>query len=232
MASCQGTQFCHLDTTHHTHQHCFRPVSSACPVRSTRPRIISYQLHNPFSAVIRRPCCHTQPLISYGRRPIPRKMAQKAKKDRARSNTTALNNLHIGTAIVNTIFVLFHSLLRSRSLLAYVLLSAPSFVCEYVLEVSGRPKYDPTTKALKTAGEDLAAEGLTEYMFDVIWVTWASIVAVMLFGNWGWLLWLSVPAYGVWLGYGLLGMGKQKLAQMQQSDEPAPQGNRRSRRAA
>lgn len=162
-------------------------------------------------------------------------MAQKAKKDRAKSNAAALNNLHVGTAAVHALFLAFHFLLDSRSLLTYGLLSAPSFACEYVLESSGRPKYDAATGALKTAGEDLDAQGLTEYMFDVIWVTWGSLICVMLFGNWGWLLWTVVPAYGLYLGSGLLGMGKQKMAQMQggADDAPAaPQGNRRSRRTA
>lgn len=163
------------------------------------------------------------------------KMAQKAKKDRAKSNTTALNNLHIGTAVVHALFLAFHFLLRSRSLVTYGLLSAPSLICEYVLESSGRPKYDSQTKALIKSGEDLNAPGLTEYMFDVIWVTWASLVAVIVFGNWGWLLWALVPAYGLYMASGLLGMGRQKMAQMQGAGDAqaqAPQGNRRSRRAA
>ena len=163
-------------------------------------------------------------------------MAQKAKKDRAKSNTAALNNLHIGSLIVHVLFLLSHFLFRPRSLLAYGLLSAPSFICEYILEASGRPKYDPATKALKSSGEDLAAQGLTEYMFDVIWVTWASLIAVIFFGSWGWLLWAVIPGYGLYLGSGLLGMGKQALSQMQggggAGEEAVPQGNRRSRRAA
>ncbi|EHK17035.1 uncharacterized protein TRIVIDRAFT_216889 [Trichoderma virens Gv29-8] len=162
-------------------------------------------------------------------------MAQKAKKDRAKSNAASLNNLHIGSLVVHVLFLLSHFLLRSRSLLVYGLLSVPSFVCEYILETSGRPKYDAATGALKTSGEDLAAAGLTEYMFDVIWVTWASLVSVILFGNWGWLLFAVVPAYGAYLGYGLLGMGKNALAQMQDTGNAgnaAPQGNRRSRRTA
>lgn len=166
-------------------------------------------------------------------------MAQKAKKDRARSNAAALSNLHIGTAAVHILFLAFHLFLGSRSLVAYVLLSAPSFACEYVLETTGRPRYDLATGALRTAGEDLNAQGLTEYMFDVIWVTWGSLICVMLFGNWGWLLWTVLPAYGLYLGSGLLGMGRQKMAQVQgggdsagDSAPAAPQGNRRSRRAA
>lgn len=164
-------------------------------------------------------------------------MAQKAKKDRAKSNTVALNNLHMGTLAVHVLFLAFHFLLRSRSLVAYGLFSTPALLCQYALESSGRPKYDSASGSLKTSGEDLNAEGLTEYMFDVIWVTWASLISVMLFGNWGWLLWAVVPAYGLYLGSGLLGMGRQKMAQMQGGggvDEAAaaPQGNRRSRRAA
>ena len=158
-------------------------------------------------------------------------MAQKAKKDLAKANTSALNNLHITSLAINLIFLLSHFLFRSRSLFTYFLISAPAFICEYVLESSGRPKYDAATKTLKNAGEDMAAQGLTEYMFDVIWVTWASDILVVLFGSWGWWLWAAVPAYGLYLGSGLLGMGRQKLAQMQGPGE-VPQGNRRQRRAA
>jgi hypothetical protein len=162
-------------------------------------------------------------------------MAQKAKKDRAKSNAASLNSLHIGSLTVHVLFILSHFLFRSRSLLTYGLLSIPSFICEYILEVSGRPKYDAATGALKSSGEDLAAAGLTEYMFDVIWVTWASIISAILFGKWGWLLFAVVPAYGAYIAYGLFGMGKNAMAQMQgggNADNAAPAGNRRARRTA
>ncbi|KAI0544583.1 hypothetical protein F4679DRAFT_518701 [Xylaria curta] len=163
-------------------------------------------------------------------------MAQKARKDRAKANAAALKNLHIGTLIVNGLFVLFNLLFKRRSLLLYILLSIPSFICEFVLESTGRPKYEPSTNALKTAGEDLSAPGLTEYMFDVIWVTWASVVLVTLFGNWGWLLWSVVPAYGAFKGFGLLGaargMAGMQQAQQQQATGAQAAGNRKQRRAA
>lgn len=165
-------------------------------------------------------------------------MAQKAKKDRAKSNAASLNSLHTGSLVVHVLFLLSHFVFRSRSLFVYGLLSVPSFICEYILEASGRPKYDAATGALKTSGEDLAAAGLTEYMFDVIWVTWASIVSVILFGNWGWILFAVVPAYGAYMAYGLLGMGKNALSQMQGAGNAGtaaapPQGNnRRARRTA
>jgi SRP-independent targeting protein 2/TMEM208 len=157
-------------------------------------------------------------------------MAQKAKKDRAKSNAVALNNLHIGSAVVNVVFILFRYIFKSRSLTLYIMLSIPALICEIVLERAGRPVYDRDTKALRTAGEDMAAPGLTEYMFDIVWVTWASVAVVLLFGNWGWLLWLAVPAYGAYQGYSLLGM-RSKMAEMSGAEEP-PAMNRKQRRAA
>ncbi|KAI1815304.1 hypothetical protein GGS20DRAFT_584666 [Poronia punctata] len=162
-------------------------------------------------------------------------MAQKARKERAKANATALMNLHIGTLVVNVLFFLSNILFKRRSLTAYIILSIPAFVCEAVLESTGRPKFDPSTKALKNAGEDLSAPGLTDYMFDVIWVTWASVILVILFGNWAWLLWSAVPVYGLVKGFSLLGatrgmMGGQQ-AQQQQPENPVA-GNRKQRRAA
>ncbi|KAM3465541.1 hypothetical protein BB8028_0001g11290 [Beauveria bassiana] len=162
-------------------------------------------------------------------------MAQKAKKDRAKANVAALYNLHLGSAIVNLVFLASHFLLRPRSLVLYGVLSAPALACEFVLERSGRPRHDAATGTLKSAGEDLAAPGLTEYMFDVVWVTWAAAILVMLVGSWGWALWAVVPAYGVYMASGLLGFGRSQLAQMQgqgQSESAAPTANRRQRRAA
>lgn len=109
-------------------------------------------------------------------------------------------------------------------------------MAEYILETTGRPKYDGNTKALKSSGEDLAAAGLTEYMFDIIWVTWLSLVCVILFGNWGWLLYSVVPIYGAYKGYGLLGLARGMMGGAQKGQMPEEQvamaGNRKQRRAA
>jgi hypothetical protein len=162
-------------------------------------------------------------------------MAQKARKDRAKSNSQALNNLHTGSLVVNGIFLLLHFVFRSRSLLLWFILSLPSFICQFTLEKTGRPSYDPSTNALKSSGEDLAAPGLTEYMFDVIWVTWAAAVLVALFGNWAWFLWAVVPAYGGFKAYGMMGAAKQMAglgAGGGAEGAGAPAGNRKQRRAA
>lgn len=161
-------------------------------------------------------------------------MAQKAKKGVAKANATTLNNLHIGTLAVNVLFLLFSLLFRRRSFVAYLIFSIPAIVSEFVLEKTGRPTFDATTGALKSSGEDLAAPGLTEYMFDTVWITWGSLITVMIFGNWGWLLWSVVPAYGVYKGYGLLGMARGMGKEMGGAPEQMPeqQMNRKQRRQA
>lgn len=162
-------------------------------------------------------------------------MAQKAKKDRAKANVSTLNNLHIGTLSLNVIFILFSLFWKPRSMLAYGIISIPSLVAEYILESTGRPKFDPSTKTLKSSGEDLAAPGLTGYMFDIIWVTWFCLVSVMIFGNWGWICWSVIPAFGAYKGYGLLGMARGMMGGAQAGQMPQEQpvvGNRKQRRAA
>lgn len=161
-------------------------------------------------------------------------MAQKAKKDRAKANTAALNNLHIGTLTMNGLFIIYNILIRRRALLPYIILSIPCLIAEFVLESTGRPKHDPVTKALKSSGEDLAAEGLTEYMFDVVWITWGCLVAVVAFGNWGWIIWSLLPMYGAYKLFGLWGMTKGMRGGNAPPvvEEQAPAGNRRQRRAA
>ncbi|CAK7245554.1 MAG: hypothetical protein STHCBS139747_007138 [Sporothrix thermara] len=169
-------------------------------------------------------------------------MAQKAKKDRAKSNAATLNSLHIGALIVNAVFLLFCVVFRSRSLVAWLLMSMPAFLCQYMIERAGRPRFDAQTGVLRSSGEDLAAAGLTEYMFDVVWVTWGVELLVVLFGNKLWFLWAVVPAYGAYKGYGLLGSARQMAAlggmggagaggaDGAAAGQPAP--NRRQRRAA
>lgn len=164
-------------------------------------------------------------------------MAQKAKKDRAKANITTLNNLHIGTASLNALFLVFNLLVKRRSLFAWFLFSIPCLVAQFILETSGRPKFDSTTKALKSAGEDLSAPGLTEYLMDIIWVTWCCLIAVITFGNWGWVVFGVIPVYGAYKGYGLLGMARGMMGSAKSGHIPddvsvQAQGNRKQRRAA
>ena len=68
---------------------------------------------------------------------------------------------------------------------------------------------------MKSAGEDLDAKGLTEFLWDVLYWSWGCVVFAAAFGDRAWWLWIVIPCYGVWLGYttfmgvrgGMAGMG-------------------------
>lgn len=168
-------------------------------------------------------------------------MAGKARKDLAKANVAALSTLHIGSLVLNGAFIVFSLIFRSRSLVTYFVLSIPAFACQYILESSGRPKYTTLNgkSSLKSAGEDLAAPGLTGYLFDVVWVTWACLFVVLAFGDKAWWLFAIVPVFGLWKGWGLIGAARgmmggpqgQAQAGEEQQQQAAPQ-NRRQRRMA
>ena len=172
-------------------------------------------------------------------------MAQKAKKDLARANAQSLKTLHLVSLALNTTFLISSLVFRSAhsrpSLNLYLALSLPAFICELILERTGRPRRDPATGALRSPGDDLAAPGLTEYLFDVVWVTWACVVLAMLFGDRAWWLWAVVPAFGVWKGWGLLAAARTMVGLgglpgvggiQGPPAEGTAQANRRRRRAA
>lgn len=54
---------------------------------------------------------------------------------------------------------------------------------------------------MKSAGEDLGASGLTEFMWDITYWTWICMVAACVFGDRAWWLYLAVPMYSVYLAW-------------------------------
>lgn len=89
------------------------------------------------------------------------------------------------------------TLRTSLSLKRYVLLSAPGLLIEFYLEKLARPSYNPDG-TLRRAGEDLDAQGLTEFMWDIVYWTWINLILVMILGNRAWWLYLVIPAYAIY----------------------------------
>lgn len=88
---------------------------------------------------------------------------------------------------------------------------------EISLERLGRPSLHPDG-SLRRAGEDLDAKGLTEYMWDVLYWTWACVGLVCLLGDWAWWLYAVVPLYSAWLAWTTLGGVRNGFAGMQGDD--------------
>ncbi|KAF1919489.1 hypothetical protein BDU57DRAFT_546139 [Ampelomyces quisqualis] len=132
-------------------------------------------------------------------------MAQKATKTLAASNTSRLNQTLYLTLFIHLLYwalrgILYRSTFTRRSLLLYLLLSAPQLAIQFLFERQSRPVLTPDG-ALTRAGEDLEAKGLTEYMWDVVYWTYGVIFFVAVTGDWAWWLWSVIPAYSVYAAW-------------------------------
>lgn len=61
------------------------------------------------------------------------------------------------------------------------------------LEYVGRPTFDDKGGVI-TSGSDLGQAGLTEYMFDVLYLTWGIQLLVAFFTTYAWWLYLLVSS--------------------------------------
>jgi hypothetical protein len=146
-------------------------------------------------------------------RPLPpTNMAGAAEKKQAQRNLETLSSVHKLSAIVNAITLLSLFLLGrpSSGKKWYFIFSIPAFACQYIAEKIGRPRYNINAdgyKVLVRAGDDLQQAGLTEYMFDIIYLTLLIDILTVVFGTMKvWYLLLVVPAYACWKLKGVFSM--------------------------
>lgn len=83
-----------------------------------------------------------------------------------------------------------------------MLLSIPSLAIEFYLDKAGRPRHNASGE-LVSPGEDLAAAGVTEYLWDIVYSTWIVLGLVGVLGEWAWWVGLVVPLYAAYLAWGL-----------------------------
>ena len=117
-------------------------------------------------------------------------MAQKAAKTLAARNVSILNRTLLLTLGFHGTFLLLRLLFLRRSLTLYAILSAPALIIQFWFERISRPTYGPNGE-LKRSGEDLEAQGLTEWMWDVLYWTYLCLVFVAVIGDYGWWAYVS-----------------------------------------
>ncbi|CAG8508734.1 12312_t:CDS:2 [Ambispora gerdemannii] len=61
----------------------------------------------------------------------------------------------------------------------------------------GLPRYNKYDGSVEWSGEDLNSEGLTAYMFDIIYITW-FVHFVSMFWEAAWWIYLVIPAYALY----------------------------------
>jgi hypothetical protein len=150
-------------------------------------------------------------------------ISQKSLKSLAARNAATLNRTHLITLAIHLFYHLLRLVLSTRKLLPYILLTLPALAIEFYFERLSRPTYTADGD-LKRAGEDLEAKGLTEWMWDVLYWTWACMVLVAVAGDWAWWAYAAVPGYSAWLAFATYSGMRQGMAGMGGSAEGAGGG--------
>ncbi|KAG6837526.1 hypothetical protein H0H93_007707 [Arthromyces matolae] len=132
-------------------------------------------------------------------------MANAAAKRIANQNESTLKTLRLGMLLPTLISILLRLLFRRDSLppskgplAIYVATFLPAFFLSNYLIKIGTTRRDSTTGTLISYGEDLSQPGVTEWCFDILYVTWACQIGSGALGEWFWWLYMVIPAYAVY----------------------------------
>ncbi|KAF8318300.1 uncharacterized protein EI90DRAFT_3147303 [Cantharellus anzutake] len=119
-------------------------------------------------------------------------MANASAKKTAAQNEVAIKNLQIGMLIANISYFLLRLILPYRTfpptwrqLTLYIMTAIPEFVLFRHLISTG----------LDRPWGGFISGGITEWCFDVIYITWLCQVGSALIGEFVWWLYLSIPLY-------------------------------------
>lgn len=80
-------------------------------------------------------------------------------------------------------------------------------------ELNARPRLDAAGNITR-AGDDLDARGLTEFFFDVVYWTWATVLAAALVGDRAWWMWAAIPLYSAYAAFRAFGGVRDSLGAM------------------
>lgn len=143
-------------------------------------------------------------------------MAQKSQKTLAARNKEQLNRTLLISLGIHAFYILskllFSKTWSRRSMTVYILCSLPSWIIQFWFERIARPTYDKETGQLRRAGEDLEAQGLTEWMWDVLYWTYGCVVMAAAVGDGAWWIWTVIPLYSAYLAYTTFTGARQSMA--------------------
>ncbi|CAO3590768.1 unnamed protein product [Absidia cylindrospora] len=131
-------------------------------------------------------------------------MANASSKKIAAANTKTLANLRLGFLSVNIIYflwrVFYHWDSFSKTIgFLYICTTGLTLLFYSILKSSGTPTYT-INGTLRSSGDNLNSEGLTAYMFDIIYVTWFVDITTAFISNKFWYTYLVIPGYALYKG--------------------------------
>ncbi|VDC02584.1 unnamed protein product [Peniophora sp. CBMAI 1063] len=138
-------------------------------------------------------------------------MANTSAKKIASQNEAALKNLLYGQILANLVpflvRLLYRALGRGTSIKIWILSAIATGISQFIygrLAALGKPRRDANGMVV-SAGADLNQPGVTEWMFDVLYISWAAQVGSSIMGEWVWLLYLAIPVFVVYKAWGFIG---------------------------
>ncbi|KAA1466107.1 DUF788-domain-containing protein [Dentipellis sp. KUC8613] len=127
-------------------------------------------------------------------------MANASSKRIASQNEAATKNLLYGQAISNLLALVVRLLFKRSNLFSAkiiffygVSLAISQFLYQRLVRM-GTPKRD-SAGALISPGDDLNQPGVTEWLFDILYIAWACQLGSALLGEWVWWLYISIPTF-------------------------------------
>ncbi|KAF9982888.1 hypothetical protein BGZ65_002399 [Modicella reniformis] len=128
-------------------------------------------------------------------------MANSSQKKIAHENTKILLALRKGFIWVNAFYIFYRIIYQWNTFelklaLGYLVSAGISILLYTQINTMGKPRYNSKGE-LADAGEDLTQEGLVQYAFDIIYVTWFVHVTSAFWPKMWW-FYLSIPLYAGW----------------------------------
>ncbi|SCU79149.1 LAME_0A07448g1_1 [Lachancea meyersii CBS 8951] len=148
-------------------------------------------------------------------------MAGNSAKKQAQANVQTLKRLYTIVGGVVGLLVLRLLFCSVKRWFWILLFHVPAAVSMYMLEKNGRPNYDLAGHVVRE-GMDLAQKGLTEWMFDVVYLSLLADSGVIVFNTMKlWYIMLLVPVY---FGYKIKNIAGSMLGGMNNARAPSTQG--------
>ncbi|KAI0254336.1 hypothetical protein BJV78DRAFT_1274160 [Lactifluus subvellereus] len=131
-------------------------------------------------------------------------MANASAKRIASQNEAAIRNMFYGQLLSNLFPLLIRIVFRwqafrqsKKAIALYCLsLALSQFLYQY-LKRSGTPRRDPTGN-LVSSGDDLNHPGMTEWIFDILYISWFAQVGSAIFGEWLWWIYVVIPMFVIY----------------------------------
>ncbi|KAI9507698.1 hypothetical protein F5148DRAFT_1276088 [Russula earlei] len=128
-------------------------------------------------------------------------MANTSSKRIASQNEVAIKNMCYGHLLGNIVPLLIRVLFRREAFLLskkaialYCVSLALSHFLYRQLKRMGTPRRDSTGN-LVSSGDDLNQPGMTDWTFDVLYISWLAQVGSAILGEWFWWIYIVIPTF-------------------------------------